>query len=119
MWASLDELLASSKFPSFQQLKLIIDVKSLHWDAHKFGLRFEDSDSDDEDAPSTVVIPPLVTKNPWPEYPPPLDDVATMIAEQMPTLGGLGDVYCFALKRWVDSDTLGRCIRRSTVLLRF
>ncbi|SJK97994.1 uncharacterized protein ARMOST_01250 [Armillaria ostoyae] len=90
VWASLDELLASLKFPSFQQLKLIIDVKSLHWDAHKFGLLFEDSDSDDEVAPSTVVIPPLVTKNPWPEYPPTVDDVATMIAEQMPMLASRG-----------------------------
>ncbi len=34
LWASLDGLLTSSKFPSFQQLKLIIDAESLHWDAH-------------------------------------------------------------------------------------
>ncbi|KAK0226387.1 hypothetical protein IW262DRAFT_763094 [Armillaria fumosa] len=90
LWARLDALLASSKFPSFQQLKLIIDVKSLHWDAHKFGLWFEGSDSDDEDASSTVVIPPLVTKHPWPEHPPTVDDVAALIAEQLPTLASRG-----------------------------
>ncbi|KAK0212406.1 hypothetical protein DFS33DRAFT_24449 [Desarmillaria ectypa] len=85
VWASLDKLLASSKFLSLQQLLLLIEVKSIHWDAHKFGLRFEDSDSDDEDALG-IVIPPLVTRHPWPECPPTVDDVAAMITEQMPKL---------------------------------
>ncbi|KAK0459136.1 uncharacterized protein EV420DRAFT_305047 [Desarmillaria tabescens] len=88
-WASLDRLLASSQFPSLQQLLLFIEVKNIHWDAHKFGLRFEDSDSDDEDSLS-VVIPPLVTRHPWPEHPPTVDDVAAMITEQMPTLASQG-----------------------------
>ncbi|KAK0459146.1 uncharacterized protein EV420DRAFT_305232 [Desarmillaria tabescens] len=89
VWASLDGLLASSQFPSFQQLLLLIEVKNIHWDAYKFGLRFEDSDSDDEAAPS-VVIPPLVTRHPWPEHLPTVDDVAAMITEQMPTLASRG-----------------------------
>ncbi|KAK0494877.1 hypothetical protein EDD18DRAFT_286925 [Armillaria luteobubalina] len=90
LWARLDALLAGSKFPSFQQLKLIIHVESFHWDAHKFGLWFEDSNSDDEDDSSTIVIPPLVTKHPWPEHPPTVDDVAALIAEQLPTLASRG-----------------------------
>ncbi|KAG7449814.1 uncharacterized protein BT62DRAFT_917408 [Guyanagaster necrorhizus] len=64
VWASLDELFASSQFPSLQQVMLFIEVKSVHWDAHKFGLRLEDSDSDNEDAAS-VVIPPLNILRRW------------------------------------------------------
>ncbi len=60
VWTSLDGFIASSNFPSLRQLLLLIEVESIHWDAHKFGLRFEDSD---DEAPS-IVIPPLVTQTP-------------------------------------------------------
>ncbi|KAK0241290.1 hypothetical protein EDD85DRAFT_394824 [Armillaria nabsnona] len=96
VWTSLDGLIASSNFPSLQQLLLLIEVESIHWDAHKFGLRFEDSD---DEAPS-IVIPPLVTRHPWPEHPPTVDDVSAMIAEQMPTLTSRG---CLTIHRSVIS----------------
>ncbi|PBK86947.1 hypothetical protein ARMGADRAFT_472654 [Armillaria gallica] len=46
-WTSLDGLFSSPKFPSLQQLKLIIEVRSNDW----YDPRWEDSGSDEEHAP--------------------------------------------------------------------
>ncbi|SJK97990.1 uncharacterized protein ARMOST_01246 [Armillaria ostoyae] len=92
IWTNLDGLLASTKFPSLRHLLLLIEVKSIHWDAR----RFEESD---DEAPS-VVIPPLIARDPWPEHPPTVDDIAAMIAEQMPTLASRG---CLTIRRSVIS----------------
>ncbi|KAK0454463.1 hypothetical protein EV421DRAFT_1729657 [Armillaria borealis] len=66
-WTSLDGLFSSPKFPSLQQLKLIIEVRSNDW----YDLRWEDSDSDEEEAPDIDF------------HPPSMDDVVAMIAEKM------------------------------------
>ncbi|KAG7449820.1 uncharacterized protein BT62DRAFT_928560 [Guyanagaster necrorhizus] len=77
VWASLDGLLSSPKFPSLQQLKFIIDVRCVHWKANA---GWEDFDSNDDDA--------------VPEQPPMVDDVAAMITEKMPTLTSWGCLTC-------------------------
>lgn len=69
-WTSLDGLLDSPKFPFLQQLKMIIEVRS----SHRNFVGWEDSDSDEEDAPDVDFHQPSV------------DDVVAMIAEKMPKL---------------------------------
>ncbi|PBK74008.1 hypothetical protein ARMSODRAFT_567909 [Armillaria solidipes] len=83
-WTSLDGLLGSPKFPSLQQLEMIIEVRN----SHRNVVGWEDSDSDDSDAPDVDFHPPSV------------DDVVAMIAEKMPKLTGRGLLtFCPAVTR--------------------
>ncbi|KAK0226418.1 hypothetical protein IW262DRAFT_1294613 [Armillaria fumosa] len=73
-WTNLDGLLSSPQFPSLQQLKLGIEVRSNDW----YGpCRWEDSD-EDEDVPDVDF------------HSPSMEDVIAMIVEKMPKLRSRG-----------------------------